>query len=399
MATNQIRVQEEAVQKQILVIMNISMSAVTVTSAAAAAINQTVFQAVRAVRRQQAITATLPSTTAIMNANTVGILHELQQPAHAVKVPLAITCTVRRIKKMKEPPKTFTEKLRLRLDGKADTLFEYFMLLVVLTNTVVLGLETSAELAEKYGEIFFIIDQVCLWIFILELLLKVIAYNRHFFGEFRHDADNKDVRFFHFNKWNIFDLIIVLVSVFGSLPFFAVFRVVRLFKSVKIIKGIKSLRVIKTLKLVNGITKLRIIVKAVIKAIPSVFWTFCLLVIFAYVYAIIGVNIFGTDFPEYFGTLGDALLALFNLSSFDSTAVIKVYSWAWIYFISYNFFEASIIMNVIVGVIVDSVNTSREEIEREECEEKGKKQVTLESLSKQIDELKAELEKSRRREK
>ncbi len=37
------------------------------------------------------------------------------------------------------------------------------------------------------------------------------------------------------------------------------------------------------------------------------------------------------------------------------------------------------IMNVIVGVIVDSVNTSRQEVER----------VTLESLSRQIEELKA----------
>ena len=95
---------------------------------------------------------------------------------------------------MKEPPKTFTEKLQLRLDGKADTLFEYFMLLVVVVNTVVLGLETSAELEEKYGELFFLIDQICLWIFILELLLKAVAYNRHFFGEVRHDKENKDER-------------------------------------------------------------------------------------------------------------------------------------------------------------------------------------------------------------
>ena len=286
-------------------------------------------------------------------------------------------------------------KLRKIVDGEADTLFEYFMLLVVIANVVVLGLETSPNLANSYGEVFFLIDQICLWIFIIELLIKAIAFNKDFFGEYRTDKQGE--RFFHINKWNIFDLIIVFVSVFASLPFFAVFRVFRLFKSVKIIKGIKSFRVIKTLKLVNGITKLRIIVKAVIKAIPSVLWTFCLLIIFAYIYAIIGVNIFGSDFPEYFGNLGDAFLALFNLSSFDSTSVIKLYSWAWIYFISYNFFETSIIMNVIVGVIVDSVNTSRQEVEKADCEESGKKQITLETLSKQIAELKDELEKTQQK--
>ena len=289
----------------------------------------------------------------------------------------------------------FSKKLRKYVDGEADTPFEYIMLLIVIVNTIILGLETSRELSAQYGKWFILIDQICLLIFIIELLLKAFAFNKQFFGEYRLDENNE--RFFHVNKWNIFDLVIVLVSLFASLPFFAIFRVIRLFKSVKIIKGIKSLRVIKTLKLVNGITKLRVIVKAVIKAIPSVLWTFCLLIIFAYVYAIIGVNIFGIDFPENFGTLGAAFLSLFNLSSFDSSEVIKRYSWSWIYFISYNFFEASIIMNVIVGVIVDSVNTSRREIEEEdknESDDKIKDSVTLESLASQIAELQDLIKKS-----
>ena len=51
--------------------------------------------------------------------------------------------------------------------------------------------------------------------------------------------------------------------------------------------------------------------------------------------------------------------------------------------VSYNFFEASIIMNVIVGVIVDAVNDSRKEID----EESNKSEVTLESIAKQLEEL------------
>ena len=282
----------------------------------------------------------------------------------------------------------FFYKLRKLVDGEADTPFEFLMLFVIIVNVIVLGLETSTSIVEKYGKLLFYIDQSCLWVFIAELFLKVIAYNKNFFGEYRTEQDGEKI--FHINRWNIFDLLIVLVSVFASLPFFAVFRIFRLFKSVKLIKGIKSLRVVKTLKLVNGITKLRVIVKAVIKAIPSVLWTFFLLIIFAYIYAIIGVNIFGSDFPEYFGNLSNAFLSLFNLSSFDSSSIIKVYSWAWIYFISYNFFEASIIMNVIVGVIVDSVKMSRIEIE-EEDNNFSKSKVTIEMLFEQIEELKNEL--------
>lgn len=272
---------------------------------------------------------------------------------------------------------SFSNRLRKFVDGEANTPFEYFMLLIVVINTVSIGLETSPSFFEKYGKSLVWIDQICLWLFILELLIKAIAFNKEFFGEFRTDSENQ--RFFHINKWNLFDLTIILLSTIGSLPFFSVFRVLRLFKSIKVIKGIKSLRVVKTLKLVNGITSLRVMVKAIIKAFPSVLWTFFLLLIFSYVYAIIGTSIFGIDFPETFGSLKSAFLSLFGLTGMDSSEVISRFNWAWIYFVSYNFLEASIIMNVIVGVIVDAVNDSRKEIISENNE------ITLEDLSKQMD--------------
>lgn len=108
---------------------------------------------------------------------------------------------------------------------------------------------------------------------------------------------------------------------------------------------------------------------------------------------IILVSVFGSDFPDAFGSLGTALLSLFGMSSVDASEIIKKYSWSWIYFISYNFFEASIIMNVIVGIIVDSVNTSRQEVENEDKknEDSDKQKVTLETLAAQIAELKEEI--------
>ena len=283
--------------------------------------------------------------------------------------------------------KSFCQKLREYVDGEANTPFEFFMIIVIIINSITIGLETSPDIHAQYGKLLFIIDQVCLGLFIFELLIKIIAYNKEFFGEIRLDENNE--KFFHINKWNIFDLLIILLSTFGSLPFFSVFRLTRLVKSIKIIKGIKSLRVVKTLKLVNGITNLRIMVKAIIKAFPSVLWTFCLLLIFAYVYAVIGNNIFSIDFPDYFGTLKLSFLSLFNLTDCSSTEIIARFSWSWIYFVSYNFFEASIIMNVIVGVIVGAVNESRKEIEKED--DKEKPEITLELLYKKIEDLENEL--------
>ena len=68
--------------------------------------------------------------------------------------------------------KSVLKKLRRFVDGEADTPFEYFMLFVVIANAIVLGLETSPQLTVQYGKCFFVIDQICLWIFIIELLLK-----------------------------------------------------------------------------------------------------------------------------------------------------------------------------------------------------------------------------------
>lgn len=279
--------------------------------------------------------------------------------------------------------KNIINNLKHYVDGEANTFFEYIMLFVIFINTITLGLETVTPIEVKYGNLLFIIDQICLWIFIFELLLKIVAYNKEFFGEIRENPNGE--KYFHINKWNIFDLLIVLISTIGSLPFFSIFRLLKLFKSIKIVKGIKSLRIVKTFKLINGITSLRVMVKAIIKAFPSVLWTFFLLLIFTYVYAVIGTNIFAMDFPDYFGNLRSSFLSLLGLFSIDTSEVISTYSWAWIYFITYSFFEASIIMNVIVGVIVDAVNESQEEINTEE------NKVTLESLSKQIEELKREI--------
>lgn len=286
--------------------------------------------------------------------------------------------------------------LKEYVDGEADTPYEYFMLLVIVVNTVSLGLETSKNLSVNFGNVLFWIDQICLYIFIAELLFKAVAYNKDFFGENRIDEEGTE--FFHINLWNISDLVIVVVSVFSSLPFFAVFRVFRVFRSFKVIKAIRSFRVVKSFKLVNEVSSLRTTFKGLLKAIPGILWTFCFLAVFAYVYAIIGTNVFREDFPEYFGTLGSSILTLCQVTTFDSwfsgitRPVIQVYPWAWIYFISYAFIAASVIMNVIVGIIVDSMGKERDRQREKAIEIKSKDEVTLEKLSAQISDLQKHIE-------
>ena len=288
-------------------------------------------------------------------------------------------------------------ELRNYVDGDADTIYEYTMLFIIIINTISLGLETSRAISQEFKNILFIIDQICLWVFIIELIFKFVVFNKDFFGEFRI-SEETGKPYFHLNKWNISDLVIVVVSVFSTLPYFTVFRVFRVFRSIKVIRTVKSLKAVKSFKLVNDVSNLRTTFKGLVKAIPGIIWTFCFLALFAYVYAIIGTNIFVEEFPDFFGTLGYSCLSLCQILTFDSWVsqiarpIVQLYPMSWIYFISYAFIAASVIMNVIVGIIVDSMSKVREQEKEKRNQIERKDQVNIEFLSYQIKELQREIE-------
>ena len=290
--------------------------------------------------------------------------------------------------------KSVSERLRnLReyADGEINSVYEFFMLIVIIVNTVSLGLETSKSITSDFRNTLVLIDQICLYLFIADLIFKAIVYNKDFFGEEEKDGC------FHLNKWNISDLIIVIISVAASLPYFTIFRTFKIFRSVKVIKSIKSFNAVRGFKLVNESEELRSTFKGLVRAIPGILWTFCFLALFTYVYAIVGTNVFGDDFSEFFGSLDYSFLSLCQIITFDSwisqiaRPIIQVYPLAWLYFISFAFIAASVVMNVIVGIIVDSMERERE---RQRYKKENIEAITLEKLSKQIQELEKKIEKS-----
>lgn len=281
-------------------------------------------------------------------------------------------------------------KLRKYVDGDADTPYEYFMLLVIIVNSVSIGMETSHNLNAKSASILFLIDQICFWIFVAELVFKIIVYNKDFFGEKRIDEYGNE--YFHTNPWNISDLIIVIISGASSLPYFAIFRAFRIFRSFKVIKSVKSFRIIRVFKIVNEVESLRSTFKGLLQAIPGILWTFSFLAIFTYVYAIIGINLFGDEFPDYFSTLGHSFLTLCQILTFDSwisqiaRPIIKHFPMAWVYFISYAFLAAYVLMNVIIGIIVDSMEDAHKKKYRK------KRDITTEDILLRISALQKQIE-------
>ena len=293
---------------------------------------------------------------------------------------------------MKDSTRSSLKILRQYVDGDADTLYEYIMLMVTLINTVSIGLETSKSFPNSFVDILSWIDRGCFFFFLTELLFKGIVYNRNFFGEER--KDEKGNSFYFINWWNISDLIIVILSAFSELACFfdsssdfsgfawvAVFRVFRLF------------RVVRVFKIINEFSSLRSILRGLVKALPGIFATFCFLALFAYVYGVIGTNLFTEkEFSQWFGDLGRSILTMCQMLTLDSwfsgitRIIMEKHPWAWVYFVSYVFVASLVIMNAIVGIIVDSMAKERERQRDDETE------VTLERLSDQIEELKKTIE-------
>lgn len=263
---------------------------------------------------------------------------------------------------MKNPFK-LKRPLREYVDGDCDSPFEWFMMVVIFVNVISLGLGTVRSLKMKFIREFYWVDLICLFFFIIELVVKIIAFNKDFFGQKRMGDDGK--MHFKFNRWNIFDLIIVLVSIIPSVPYFALCRFFKIFRSIRIFRTVKSLKAIRVLKLVNNFENLRVIFKAILNALPSIIWTSCLLFVFMYCYAIIGTYIFAEDFPEFFGGLGRAFISLVQMMTFDSWVsnivrpAVTLHPLTWIYFFSYAFISALVIMNVIIGIVVNSIEGAR----------------------------------------
>ena len=108
----------------------------------------------------------------------------------------------------------------------------------------------------------------------------------------------------------------------------------------------------------NGNKSAQGIIDSLIKTIPRVGFIALLMFIFIYIWGAIGTMVFSQTDPDNWGNIGLALLTLAQVATYDDWAavmgdVIEVHPWAWIYFISFIIVNAVVLLNMVIGVIVD----------------------------------------------
>ena len=162
-----------------------------------------------------------------------------------------------------------------------------FITAVILFNAVILGLETSTMVMARFGTFIGILDRICLAIFVVELVLKLLAYRFRFFRD----------------GWNIFDFAIVAVSLVPAAQSLSVLR---------------SLRILRILRVVSVAPRLRRVVEGFITALPGMASVFLLMGIIFYIGSVISTKLFGADFPQWFGSLGQSAYSLFQIMTLES---------------------------------------------------------------------------------
>ena len=253
--------------------------------------------------------------------------------------------------------------------------FSYFILILIVINAATLGAETF-DLSENVLFIMDIINGICMTIFIIEIALKLIAYRKSFFSD----------------GWNIFDVIVIALSILPNVMFLS---------STRILRVLRVFKVFRATRLIGHVKKLQNIIQALINAIPSIGWTVFILVITYYIYAVIGTNLFKNIAPDYFSDLWTSFYTLFQLTMADDIGeitrpVIMSDTAAVIYFISFMIIAVLLLLNLVIGVVVNSIEETRQQNKRKERLKTALElEIELDRLEEQMTLVKKLIEKER----
>ncbi len=221
---------------------------------------------------------------------------------------------------------------------------QHAIVFLIVLNAALLGLETSPSVVEAFGHELVLLDHAILAVFIIEIILLIAARGVKFFTD----------------PWCLFDFVVVGIAVIPATESFSVLR---------------ALRVLRVLRLINKVESMRKVVSGLLNSLPSLASVAGLTLIIFYVFSVMATNLFGHDFPQLFGSMGDSAFTLFQVMTLESWSegvarpIMEKLPYAWIFFLLFILIATFIVVNLFIAVIVDSLNNLENEsaiIQKEE---------------------------------
>ena len=217
----------------------------------------------------------------------------------------------------------------------ASRSFEMAITAVIILNAITLGMETWPAAQERFGSIFLFIDKSILVIFVVEISLRLIIHRLHFFKD----------------PWSIFDFVVVAIALMPTTGALSVLR---------------ALRVLRVLRLISFVPSLRRVVGALLEALPGLGSISLLLGLLYYVFAVMATKLYGGDFPDWFGSIGESAYTLFQIMTLESWSmgivrpVMDAHPLAWLFFVPFILMTSFTVLNLFIGIIVSAMQSEHE---------------------------------------
>jgi len=251
----------------------------------------------------------------------------------------------------------------------SSPIFQWSVITVIVLSALLIGAKTH-DLPEQVVTLLGFLDSAITVFFVIEITIRFIAF--------------KDKKSFFKSGWNIFDTIIVIGSLIpagGSGVLLA-----------------RLLRVFRVLRLVSMVPELRLLINALIKAIPRMGYIALLMFVIFYIYAAIGSILFHQINEVLWGDVSISMLTLFRVATFEDWTdvmyeTMAVYPISWIYYLTFIFLTAFIFLNMMVGTILEVMGQEHENFRAQahgESAEGGEpaSRAQIEKLEKELSEIK-----------
>ncbi|XP_055621144.1 sodium channel protein para isoform X24 [Toxorhynchites rutilus septentrionalis] len=265
--------------------------------------------------------------------------------------------------------------------------FETAVITMILLSSLALALE-DVHLPHRpiLQDVLYYMDRIFTVIFFLEMLIKWLALG---------------FRVYFTNAWCWLDFVIVMVSLINFVASLCGAGGIQAFKTMR------TLRALRPLRAMSRMQGMRVVVNALVQAIPSIFNVLLVCLIFWLIFAIMGVQLFAGKYfkcvdqnkttlsheiipdvnackaenytwensPMNFDHVGKAYLCLFQVATFkgwiqimndaiDSRDVGKqpireTNIYMYLYFVFFIIFGSFFTLNLFIGVIIDNFNEQK----------------------------------------
>ncbi|EDW02408.1 GH19909 [Drosophila grimshawi] len=291
---------------------------------------------------------------------------------------------------MDTPSAKHWTRVRTAVLAVVDTpAFEWFVLVLIFASSITLCFEDIYLDSNKTLKrvLYWTNFSFCL-IFVVEMVLKWLALGfSKYFTSF----------------WTILDFIIVFVSVFSLL--------IEENENLKVLRSLRTLRALRPLRAISRWQGMRIVVNALMYAIPSIFNVLLVCLVFWLIFSIMGVQFFGGKFFKCINELGELLpitevndkwdcieqnytwinskitfdhvgmgyLALLQVATFEGWMEVMADAvdargvdlqpqreanlYAYIYFVIFIVCGSFFTLNLFIGVIIDNFNMLKKKYE------------------------------------